>query len=95
MRSRLMVRFHLRQLNCRGFPLSVLNGNVHRASSVRATLISTPCQNRSHIFLLFLWKVFGEKYSKAGKRYAAACMKKFSGNETKTCSTGAKHFHRY
>ena len=25
MRSRLMVRFHLRQLNCRGFPLSVLN----------------------------------------------------------------------
>ena len=24
MRSRLMVRFHLRQLNCRGFPLSVL-----------------------------------------------------------------------
>ena len=25
MRSRLMVRFHLRQLNCRGFPLDVLN----------------------------------------------------------------------
>ena len=24
MRSRLMVRFHLRQLNCRGFPLNVL-----------------------------------------------------------------------
>ena len=25
MRSRLMVRFHLRQLNCRGFPLNVLS----------------------------------------------------------------------
>ena len=25
MRSRLDVRFHLRQLNCRGFPLNVLN----------------------------------------------------------------------
>ena len=31
MRSRLMVRFHLRQLNCRGFPLNVLNDELWAA----------------------------------------------------------------